>query len=241
MPEGQPHILIVDDHSDLREALARYLSGNGCQVTEAASAPAARRVLATKPIDLTVLDIMMPGEDGLSLCRSIRETRRTPVILLSAKAEDIDRIVGLEVGADDYVVKPFNPRELLARIHAVLRRAHDMPPPQAPQLGRRVRFRDFVFHGAERHVTGPGGVVISLSSTEYAVLSTFLEHPNVVLTRDQLLDRIKGRDATDVFDRSIDTQISRLRRKLGDDPRSPALIKTSWGAGYVFACAVEPA
>lgn len=239
MQERGPHILIVDDHRDLRDALHRYLSGNGMRVSEAASASAARRLLGQKHIDLAVLDIMMPGEDGLSLCRSLREGRRTPVIFLSAKSEDIDRIIGLEVGADDYLVKPFNPRELLARINAVLRRVHELPPGQKQAAGLKTRFGQFILNGAQREIAGPDGVVISLSSTEYALLTVFLEYPRAVLTRDQLLERIKGRNAGEVFDRSIDTQISRLRRKLEEDPKNPKLIKTSWGAGYVFACDVE--
>jgi two-component system OmpR family response regulator len=239
MSETAPHILVVDDHRDIRDALSRYLQENGMRVTLAESASSARRVLGQREIDLVVLDIMMPGEDGLSLCRSIREHRRTPVILLSARAEELDRIIGLEVGADDYVTKPFSPRELLARIYAVLRRTNELPPGLRPRTGERVRFGTWVLHGPERQVVGADGVVVSLSTTEYALLATFLDHPNIVLTRDQLLEKVKGRGADDVFDRSIDTQISRLRRKLEADPRSPRLIKTSWGAGYVFAATVE--
>lgn len=239
MAEPVPHILIVDDHRDIRDALSRYLQDNGMKVTLAESAPAARRVLSQREIDLIVLDIMMPGEDGLSLCRSVREHRRTPVILLSARTEELDRIIGLEVGADDYVTKPFSPRELLARIHAVLRRTNELPPGQRLRGGERVRFGDWTLHGPERQVVDRNGVVVSLSTTEYALLATFLEHPNIVLTRDQLLEKVKGRGADDVFDRSIDTQISRLRRKLEEDPRNPKLIKTSWGAGYLFASQVD--
>ncbi|MCE9522152.1 MAG: response regulator [Alphaproteobacteria bacterium] len=239
MADTSPHVLIVDDHRDIRDALSRYLQDNGLKVTMAESAASARRVLSQREIDLMVLDIMMPGEDGLSLCRSVREHRRTPVILLSARSEELDRIIGLEVGADDYVTKPFSPRELLARIHAVLRRTNELPPGQRPRTGVRMRFGAWVLHGPERQVVGRDGVVVSLSSTEFALLATFLEHPHIVLTRDQLLDRIKGRGADDVFDRSVDTQISRLRRKLEDDPRNPRLIKTSWGAGYLFASDVE--
>jgi two-component system OmpR family response regulator len=241
MADAAPHVLIVDDHRDIRDALSRYLQDNGLKVTMAESASSARRVLSQREIDLVVLDIMMPGEDGLSLCRSVREHRGTPVIFLSARTEELDRIVGLEVGADDYLTKPFSPRELLARIHAVLRRTNELPPGQRPKIGSRVRFGAWVLHGPERQVVGRDGVVVSLSSTEYALLAIFIEHPNVVLTRDQLLDRVKGRGADEVFDRSIDTQISRLRRKLEDDPRNPKLIKTAWGAGYLFASTVEHA
>ncbi|MEQ1756274.1 MAG: response regulator [Micropepsaceae bacterium] len=240
MSQIQAHVLIVDDHRDIRDALSRYLTDNGLKVTLAESASSARRVLAQREIDLMVLDIMMPGEDGLSLCRSVRESRKTPIILLSARTEELDRILGLEVGADDYVTKPFSPRELLARIHAVLRRTNELPPSQRSRTTERLRFGDWILHGPERQVVDRQGVVVSLSTTEYALLATFLEHPNIVLTRDQLLEKVKGRGADEVFDRSIDTQISRLRRKLEDDPRNPKLIKTSWGAGYLFACGVEP-
>ena len=239
MTDASPHILLVDDHRDIRDALSRYLQENGLKVTLAESAASARRVLSQREIDLIILDIMMPGEDGLSLCRSVREHRKTPVILLSARAEELDKIVGLEVGADDYVTKPFSPRELLARIHAVLRRTNELPPSQRSRTGGRVRFGAWILHGPERQVVDRDGVVVSLSTTECALLATFLEHPNVVLTRDQLLEKVKGRGADEVFDRSIDTQISRLRRKLEEDPRNPKLIKTSWGAGYLFAATVE--
>lgn len=239
MTDASPHILLVDDHRDIRDALSRYLQENGLKVTLAESAASARRVLSQREIDLIILDIMMPGEDGLSLCRSVREHRKTPVILLSARAEELDKIIGLEVGADDYVTKPFSPRELLARIHAVLRRTNELPPGQRPRTSGRVRFGTWVLHGPERQVVDRDGVVVSLSTTEYALLATFLEHPNIVLTRDQLLEKVKGRGADEVFDRSIDTQISRLRRKLEEDPRNPKLIKTSWGAGYLFATTVE--
>ena len=221
MAESGAHVLVVDDHRDIRDALSRYLQSNGLRVSTAESAAAARRVLKERDIELIVLDIMMPGEDGLSLCRSVREGKGVPVILLSARVEELDRIVGLEVGADDYVTKPFSPRELLARIQAVLRRTNELPPSQRPRLGKRVRFGDWVLNGPERTLTGKDGVAISLSSAEHALLTIFLDHPHVVLTRDQLLERVKGREADAVFDRSIDTQISRLRRKLEEDPRNP--------------------
>ena len=237
--DANPHVLIVDDHRDIRDALSRFLQDNGLKVTLAESAASARRVISQKDIDLIVMDIMMPGEDGLSLCRSVREHHRTPVILLSARTEELDRIVGLEVGADDYVTKPFSPRELLARIHAVLRRSNELPRGQRLRTGERVRFGEWTLLGPERQVVDRNGVVVSLSTTEFALLATFLEHPNIILTRDQLLEKVKGRGADEVFDRSIDTQISRLRRKLEEDPRNPKLIKTSWGAGYLFASVVE--
>jgi two-component system OmpR family response regulator len=239
MSEPGAHVLIVDDHRDIRDALSRYLQLNGLRVSSAESAAAARRVLKERDIELIVLDIMMPGEDGLSLCRSVRAGKGVPVILLSARVEELDRIVGLEVGADDYVTKPFSPRELLARIHAVLRRTNELPPAQRPRTGTRLRFGGWVLNGPERTLVGKDGVAISLSSAEHALLAIFLDHPHVVLTRDQLLERVKGRDADAVFDRSIDTQISRLRRKLEEDPRNPRLIKTAWGSGYLFTAEVE--
>ena len=239
MTASGAHVLIVDDHRDIRDALSRYLQANGLRASTAESAAAARRALKERDIELIVLDIMMPGEDGLSLCRSVRAGKGVPVILLSARVEELDRIVGLEVGADDYVTKPFSPRELLARIHAVLRRTNELPPSQRPRTGARVRFGDWILNGPERTLVGNDRVAISLSSAEYALLAIFLEHPHVVLTRDQLLERMKGREADAVFDRSIDTQISRLRRKLEDDPRNPRLIKTAWGSGYLFTAEAE--
>lgn len=239
MTPEDPHILVVDDHREIRESLVQFLKKNGRRATAVDSAEAARKAIKENRVDLVILDIMMPGEDGLSLCRHIRETNHIPVILLSARAEELDRIIGLEVGADDYVTKPFSPRELLARIHAVLRRTNELPPGQRPRTGDRVRFGEWILHGPERQVVDRNGVVVSLSTTEFALLATFLEHPNIVLTRDQLLEKVKGRGADEVFDRSIDTQISRLRRKLEEDPRNPRLIKTSWGAGYLFASTVE--
>jgi two-component system OmpR family response regulator len=239
MAEAGAHVLVVDDHRDIRDALSRYLQSNGLRVSTAESAAVARRLLKEHDIEIIVLDIMMPGEDGLSLCRSVRAGKGLPVILLSARVEELDRIVGLEVGADDYVTKPFSPRELLARIHAVLRRTNELPPSQRPRTGTRVRFADWVLNGPERTLVGKDGVAISLSSAEHALLAIFLDHPHIVLTRDQLLERVKGRDADAVFDRSIDTQISRLRRKLEEDPRNPKLIKTAWGSGYLFTAEVE--
>lgn len=232
------HILVVDDHRDIREPLSRYLGQHGYRVSSAASATEARRVLGTGAVDLVVLDIMMPGEDGLSLCRHLRETQGIPVILLTAMAEDTDRVVGLEMGADDYVVKPFNPRELLARIKAVIRRTQSLPPRrQAPQE-ESLRFAGWTLHLARRELLGADGVAMPLSTAEFQLLSAFLDHPRVVLSRDQLLDLTQGRSAAP-FDRSIDNQVSRLRRKVEQDPREPVLIKTVWGGGYVFTAEVE--
>jgi len=234
-----PHILVVDDHRDIRDLLARYLKQNGLRASVAADAAEARRTLAGAAIDLVVLDVMMPGEDGLALCRHLRETTATPVILLTAMAEETDRVVGLEIGADDYVTKPFNPRELLARIRAVLRRAQG-PPPQKAGGGGRVRFADWTFDLERRELLGDDGVATPLSTGEFRLLAAFVTNPGRVLSRDQLLDLTRGREAAP-FDRSVDNQVSRLRRKIEPDPRKPTLIKTVWGGGYSFAAKVEPA
>lgn len=238
MAPENPHILIVDDHREIRESLAQFLRKHGRRASAVESAEAARKALKETRLDLVVLDIMMPGEDGLSLCRFIRENLRLPVILLSARAEDIDRIVGLEVGADDYVVKPFNPRELLARIDAVLRRTHALPPNVEATPGEALRFDRWLLKLAERELVDDEGGAHELSTGEYRLLLTFLQRPKSVLSREQLLELAFDRSA-DVFDRAVDTQVSRLRRKIEDDPRNPKLVKTVWGGGYVFTAPVE--
>ena len=240
MPESgtQPHILVVDDARDIREPLVRYLKESGYRASSADSAAAARRAMRTSGIDLVILDIMMPGEDGLSLCRSIRESSGIPVIMLTARGEELDRIVGLEVGADDYVAKPFNPRELLARVGAVLRRTNTLPPRLRGPTAERYRFGEWTFNAAQREIVGPEGLALPLSSGEFKLLMAFLERPKVALSREQLLDLTKGRDA-EVFDRSIDNQVSRLRRKIEQDPKNPRYIKTVWGGGYMFTADVE--
>lgn len=227
--ETNPHIAVVDDHQEIRELVARYLGQHGFRVTVAAGGADFRKLLETESFDLAVLDIMMPGEDGLSLCRDLRAGSRLPVIFLTAMAEDTDRIVGLEIGGDDYLTKPFNPRELLARIRAVLRRSQG----EGNETTGQVKFADKVLDLARQEVTGGDGVAVPLSSAEFRLLSVFLEHPGKVLSRDELLDLTSGREA-EVWDRSIDNQVSRLRRKIEDDPKSPGLIKTHWGDGYCF-------
>ncbi|MEJ8570251.1 response regulator [Microbaculum marinum] len=236
--EGKPHILVVDDHRDIRELVGRYLVKNGFRTTTAESSEDARKVLRSAAIDLVVLDIMMPGEGGLSLCRYLRESTAVPVILLTAMAEETDRIVGLEIGADDYLTKPFNPRELLARIRSVLRRTQSLPPTREPPGKGRYRFEGWMLDPARRELTGTDGVAVPLSTGEFRLLVAFLDRPGVVLSRDQLLDITRGREAAP-FDRSIDNQVSRLRRKIEIDPRSPELIKTVWGGGYSFSGSVE--
>ncbi|MBL8544654.1 MAG: response regulator [Hyphomonadaceae bacterium] len=238
MRPEESHILIVDDHREIRESLAQFLAKNGRRATAVESAAAARKFLSETRADLVILDIMMPGEDGLSLCRHIQEALHVPVILLSARAEELDRIVGLEVGADDYVVKPFNPRELLARIDAVLRRTHSMPPGHQEASGETLAFDRWRLRVAERVLVDDAGNEEELSTGEYRLLLTFLQRPKAVLSRDQLLDLAFDRGA-EVFDRAVDTQISRLRRKIEADPRTPKLIKTVWGGGYIFTAPVK--
>lgn len=235
-----PHLLVVDDHREIRDALARYLTKHDYRVSSAESAVAARRILDNSRIDLVVLDVMMPGEDGLSLCRHVRARSEVPIIMLTAMAEETDRVVGLELGADDYVTKPFNPRELLARIKAVLRRAHSLPPQPEQPTARQLRFDRWTFDVARRELMAEDGVAVPLSTGEFLLLGVFLRRPGMVLTRDQLLDLTRGREAV-VFDRSIDNQVSRLRKKIELDPRRPQLIKTHWGGGYSFAAEVTEA
>jgi two-component system OmpR family response regulator len=237
--ERSPHILVVDDHRDIREQLARYLERHGMRASTADGGDSMRRVLRSSAIDLVVLDVMMPGEDGLVLCRHLRESTDIPVILLTAMSEETDRIVGLEVGADDYVGKPFNPRELLARIRAVLRRVGERPRPQpGGSAGVVYRFADWSLDTARQELVGPDGVVVPLSTGEHRLLVAFLERPGMVLSREQFLDLTHGR-STVPFDRAVDNQVSRLRRKIERDPSRPELIRTVWGGGYRFAARVD--
>ncbi|HEY0414406.1 MAG TPA: response regulator [Allosphingosinicella sp.] len=234
---AEPHILLVDDERDIRDPLAAYLARNQLRVTKAESAAAARQVLAAHRIDLVLLDIMMPGEDGLSLAGFIRATTQIPIILVTAKAEETERIIGLELGADDYVTKPFSPRELLARIHAVLRRAGDAGAVHAPEA-EAYGFGPWVLKTGERELVGSDGKAVPLSTGEYNLLLAFATHPKRVLSREQLLDLSQGRDLA-AFERSIDNHISRLRRKIEEDPADPKLIKTVWGGGYTLAADVR--
>ena len=238
--EPSPHILVVDDSFDIREPLAKYLAKKGMRVSTADGGQEMRRVMKTSAIDLVVLDIMMPGEDGLALCRMIRETTDLPVILLTAMVEETDRVVGLEIGADDYVTKPFSPRELLARIKAVLRRARSAPRPPADAERSRLAFDRWTLDTLRRELLGADGVAVPLSTTEFRLLTVFLERPHIVLSRDQLLDLTSGR-SLEPFERSIDNQVSRLRKKIEPDPKNPSIIKTVWGGGYVLAAEVTEA
>lgn len=235
--EVKPHILIVEDARDIREPLARYLRDHSYRATTAADAATARKLMKAAAIDLVVLDIMMPGEDGLSLCRYIRETTQVPVILLTARGEEVDRIIGLEMGADDYIPKPFSPRELIARIAAVIRRTNALPPRQQPPMAAKIHFGDWTLDTGRRELVGADGVALPLSTGEFRLLLALLERPKIALSRNQLLDLTKGRDA-ELFDRSIDNHVSRLRKKIEPDPKNPRYIKTVWGGGYIFA--VEP-
>ncbi len=239
MPDIPPiNLLLVDDEAVLREPLAEYLSGQGFAVRQAASAAEARSILRDSRPDLVLLDIMMPGEDGLSLCRHLIETQAIPTILLTARGEATDRIVGLEIGADDYVVKPFEPRELVARIRSVLRRAGR----GAPDVDEN---EVFIFEGwtldpLKRRLIDAEGAVVAISSAEFRLLVAFLEHPRQVLDRDRLLDMVQGREAH-LFDRAVDNQVSRLRRKIEADSRNPQLIQTVWGGGYMLTSDVRRA
>ncbi len=237
---ARPHLLLVDDEAAIREPLGAYLQRAGFRVSEAPNAAEARKILAGHAIELVILDIMMPGEDGLSLCRSIREQGELPVILLTARSEETDRIVGLEMGADDYVLKPFSPRELVARIKTIMRRAGGSAAREPSSEASVYRFEGWTLRADDWTLTGADGVAIPLSTADFRLLQAFVTHPRQVLNRDQLLDLTAGREAH-AFDRSIDNQISRLRRKLEDDARSPRLIKTVWGGGYMFGADVTRA
>ena len=235
--ESSPHILIVDDDRDIRSLLAEYLDANGCQTVTAADGAAMRNVLASARVDLIVLDLTLPGEDGLTLCRNLRAHSSLPVVMLTARGSALDRILGLEMGADDYLPNPFEPRELLARIRSVLRRTQALPPNLEAPAAERLGFAGWTLDLTARHLVNPQGVVVALSGAEFRLLKVFLEHPNRVLNRDQLLNLTQGRDA-DPFDRSIDLMISRLRQKLGEDARSPRILKTVRNEGYVLAAGV---
>ena len=237
MTDPTPHVLIVDDDADIRRPLGKFLSLHGFRTSVAAGGREMDAVLSTAQVDLVVLDIMMPGEDGLSICRRLRERNLAPVILLTARGDQIDRIVGLEIGADDYVVKPFNPRELVARIRSVIRRAEMLPRRSRRAVGV-ARFDGWRFDLAKPEIVDPSGQPTSLTDGEHALLAAFVERAGVTLTREQLLDLTKGREAQP-FDRSIDNQVSRLRRKLEIDPRNPKIVLTRWGGGYVFAAHIE--
>ncbi|MDO8986405.1 response regulator [Cypionkella sp.] len=238
MTSNPPHILIVDDHREIRDALAKYLEKNGMRATSAANAIGMDAALKVGQFDLIVLDVMMPGEDGLSVCRRLRAAGSMPILMLTALGDETDRIVGLEVGADDYLPKPFNPRELLARIKAILRRSDRVEVTGGTFAGHRLAFDRWVLDSDRRTLTDADGTEVARTTAEFRLLTVFLERPRFVLSRDQLLDLTSGR-AAQVFDRTIDNQISRLRRKIEADPAKPALIATVWGGGYSLAADVR--
>ncbi|HZZ10084.1 MAG TPA: response regulator [Paraburkholderia sp.] len=235
------HVLIVDDDRGIRELIAGYLEKSGMRVSLAANGRQMHAVLEHGAPDLIVLDLMMPGEDGLVLCRELRASkfRAVPVLMLTARNEEADRILGLEMGADDYLPKPFAVRELLARIRAVLRRARMLPPGmQVSEAAQMLEFGDWRLDTTARHLLDSEGTMVALSGAEYRLLRVFLDHPQRVLTRDQLLNLTQGRQA-DQFDRSIDLMVSRLRQRLRDVVREPRYIKTLRSEGYVFSSAVN--
>jgi two-component system OmpR family response regulator len=232
------HVLVVDDDAEIRNLLREYLEKNGYRVTTVADGKGMWAALEPGRADIVVLDLMLPGDDGLALCRKLRARSEVPVIMLTARGEETDRIVGLEMGADDYLAKPFNPRELLARIKSVLRRSRTLPENLQSEAASRIRFAGHVLDLASRNLVSPAGVVVALSGIEFRLLRIFLAHPNRVLSRDQLIDLMLSRDASP-FDRSIDVQVSRLRHRLGEDAREPAIIKTVRGEGYVLSVPVQ--
>lgn len=238
------HLLIVDDDEEIRDLLKQYLEKSNFKVSTAANGRQMRSVLAAGGVDLIVLDLMMPHEDGLTLCRELSATQSQPVpiLMLTARNEEADRILGLEMGADDYLTKPFATRELLARIRAILRRARMMPAKLSTNLvevsgGRMLRFGAWAVDTHARHLIDDSGAIVSLSGAEYRLLRVFLDHPQRVLTRDQLLSLTQNRES-DYFDRSIDILVSRLRKRLRDDSREPQYIKTLRSEGYIFSSAV---
>ncbi len=234
-----PHILIVDDHRGIRDLVSRALSKEGFRISTAADGAAMRKLLADSRIDLILLDLMLPGEDGLSLCRGLRAESNIPIIMLTAKGDEVDRVVGLEMGADDYLPKPFGSRELIARIKAVLRRSPERgATTRSAQRPKRYRFEGWALDTGARELLREDGVTLPLSTGEYDLLIALVERPQRVLSRDQLLDLARGRSSI-ALDRSIDTQVSRLRKKLERDPGDPKIIRTVWGGGYMFTPTVS--
>jgi len=235
--ERTPHCLIVEDDQEIGGLLSRFLSKHGFRVSIAPDGRAMRRTLSDGAVDIVVLDVMLPGESGLELCRRLRLESNVPVIILTALGEETDRIIGLEMGADDYLAKPFNQRELLARIRAVLRRAASLPYNPRPVDARAMRFVGWCLDPAKRRLQAPDGRLVMLTSGEFDLLAALCQHPQRVLSRDQLLDLTIGR-AADAFERSIDIRISRLRRKIEADPKNPQIITTVRSGGYLFAAEV---
>ncbi|MBI2317337.1 MAG: response regulator [Betaproteobacteria bacterium] len=234
--ENQGHTLVVDDDAEIRSLVAEYLAQHGYRVSTARDGAQRRQAIETGHPDRIVLDLMLPGEDGLALCRDLRARSDLAVIMLTARREEIDRIIGIEMGADDYLGKPFNPRELLARIKSILRRSRALPAFRGG--AKRVRFAGWTLDLTARHLIDRQGVIVPLSGAQFRLMAAFVNHPNHVLDRDRLMDLTQRRDAPP-FDRSIDVQISRLRQLLQDNGREPRIIKTVRNGGYVLAAAVE--
>jgi two-component system, OmpR family, response regulator len=233
------HILVVDDEQEICSIVEEYLTGEGYRVSTAHDGAGMRRVMSQAQVDLVILDLMLPGEDGLTLARILRNESAIGIIILTGRGETVDRIIGLEMGADDYLPKPFHLRELLARVKSVLRRVEggtgDAPRP----VRSRVRFAGWRFDLSSRELLSPVGQGVRLTTGEFDLLAAFVNNANQVLSRDRLLDLARSREAGP-FDRTIDVQVGRLRRKLDDDPQNPTLIKTVRGSGYMFTPAVEP-
>lgn len=236
--DSKDRILIVDDDADIRSLLVDYLQRQGLAPLAAASAREMHQQLARHAVDLIVLDLMLPDADGLDLCRELRAKSNLPVLMLTARGDEADRILGIEMGADDYLVKPFSPRELLARIRGVLRRTRALPPNLRPESQRCLSFAGWCLDTATRVLHGADGVATPLSGAEFRLLRVLLDHPNRVVQRDQLVELIHGREA-EAYDRVIDVQISRLRQRLRDDGREPRIVKTVRGEGYVLAADVQ--
>lgn len=237
-----PAILIVDDDAQIRDLLSDYLSGFGMEVTAVAGGAQMEAAMKSHPFDLIILDLMLPGEDGLALCRNLRAKSSIPILMLTARGETTDRIVGLEVGADDYISKPFEPRELVARIQSILRRTQSVIDHTLRAGSDSVTFDGWTLQLSMRQLVSASGTVIPLSNAEFRLLNVFLEHPNRVLTRDFLLEEARGRNM-DLFDRSIDILVSRLRQKLNEGPQNDdaaaSLVKTVRGEGYMFDATVK--
>lgn len=232
------HILVVDDQHEICEIVQDYLSAEGYRVSIAHDGPAMRRLMGQGPVDLVILDLMMPGEDGLTLARSLRDGSAVGIIILTGRGETVDRIIGLEMGADDYLPKPFHLRELLARVKSVLRRASSRAGETSAPPRSKARFTGWSLDLATRELRSPLGREVRLTTGEFDLLAAFVNNASQVLSRDRLLDLARNREAGP-FDRTIDVQVGRLRRKLEDDPQRPSMIKTVRGTGYIFTPAVE--
>jgi two-component system, OmpR family, response regulator len=240
MARPSPNILVVEDDRETRTLIAKYLRTNACNVATAADGREMARAITDRRVDLLILDVMLPGEDGLSLCRKVRAQSQTPIIMLTARGEDVDRILGLEMGADDYLPKPFNPRELLARINAVLRRQAAAQTASSVEGAKALTFRGWRIDSQLRELRNPEDARVALTSAEFDLLWTFCERPGRVLSRESLLDLTQGRNAGS-FERSIDVLVSRIRRKIEPDPQEATMIKTVRSGGYMFTPRVEAA